>query len=190
MNSQLLEILVSSIKDRYIDSLLYESTIFVIVSLVGGFPFALIYGSSIGVPIFLSCLIVICLHLLLAFFSIHCLYFIEKKERVQPFLRRLRDKYHPKSFDLTSDFKIFGVIGMIVLSSMLVGWWVAVLISYFLQLKLGITMKSIFFGLSLGALLYGLIYSGLTLVLSNPLILAIVFLGIVLLVSQLSKRIL
>jgi hypothetical protein len=81
-------------------------------------------------------------------------------------------------------------MGMIVLSTMLVGWWIAVLLSYFLQLKLKIIMKSILFGLSLGALLYGLIYSGLTLALSDPLILIIVFLGIALLVSQLSKKIL
>ncbi len=81
-------------------------------------------------------------------------------------------------------------MGMIMLSTMLVGWWVAVLLSYFLQLKLKIIMKSILFGLSLGALLYGLIYSGLTLVLSNPFTLIIVFLGIVLLLNQLSKRIL
>lgn len=190
MNSQVLEIFVNIIRDLYIDSLLYNSTIFIIVSLIGGFPFAIVYGCSIGVPVLLSCILVICFDLLLAFFSIQCLYCIEKNERVQPFLRRLRDKYHLKSPDSTLDLKKFGLMGMIVLSAMLVGWWVAVLLSYFLELKLKITMKSIVFGLSLGALVYGLIYSGLTLALSNPLILTIVFLGIVLLLSQLSKKIL
>ena len=144
----------------------------------------------IGIPILHSCLFVVCLDILLALFSIHFLYYIEKNERAQPFLRRLRDKYHLKSSDLTSDVKKLGVIGMIVLSAMLLGWWVAVILSYFLQLELRITMKSIFLGLSLGALLYGLIYSGLTLAVSNPIILPIVFLGIALLISQISKKIL
>ncbi len=42
MNLHLVEILVKIFKDLYIDSFLYNSTIFIIVSLIGGFPFAIV----------------------------------------------------------------------------------------------------------------------------------------------------
>jgi broad specificity phosphatase PhoE len=54
---------------------------------------------------------------------------IDQYARVVPYLVRIRKKYSPTSTYLVTHAGVFGIVGVIALSTFLIGWWVTIIIS-------------------------------------------------------------
>jgi hypothetical protein len=63
-----------------------------------------------------------------------------------------------------------GITGVLALSTFLVGWWVAVMIAYLLNVRVSATMKGTGVGLIVGAFVFWVSYQGLLHWLPNPII--------------------
>jgi hypothetical protein len=66
---------------------------FVILSLLGGFAFAIPYGTRIGLPSFLSILLVIPIHAFTAYAAIRIIRAFEHYPKIEPYLTKFKDKY-------------------------------------------------------------------------------------------------
>ncbi|MEM2122321.1 MAG: hypothetical protein QXE79_01660 [Candidatus Bathyarchaeia archaeon] len=162
---------------------------FIILSLVGGFPLAILYGEKIGLPSFTSCVLVVMLDLVLAFTALTILYRLGERDGMEPYLERLRSRYIPSAYwEGGSRLGRLGAAGIIVAATMFIGWWLPVLISYFLDLDLKDALKLIALGLALGGVFAWALYAGLAAAISSPMVLAVAFLGILMGAAQIFKR--
>ena len=167
-----------------------KAAIFIILSLIGGFPLAIIYGERIGLPASISCTLVIILDLMLAYIALTILSTLKEYDKVKPYLEKLRSRY-PLSTYRGSDsrFKRLGITGITVVTTAFIGWWLSVIISYILDLELKDAMKPIAMGLILGGVFAWTVYTGLAMAIPNPTLLAAVFLGILIGLTQILERI-
>jgi hypothetical protein len=165
---------------------------FVIVALVGGFPFARLYGLSIGLPVLVSNLLVVPVLLFASYAAVRVLRSIENYPRAARHLARLKSTYGAGARFLAVHAGAIGVGGALALCTFLIGWWVAVVISYVLDVDVKTTMKAAAVGLLIGAGVSWVSYEGLVKWLPNPLvvtaILLIVFAVIARVVDILAKR--
>jgi len=143
---------------------------FVILALLGGFGFAIAIGSTLGIPSYVSISLVVPILAFTTYASLRILYSIDKDPRVASYLASMRRKYGPTSTYLVNHVGIFGVVGVIALSTFLIGWWLTVIISYLLNVKVGTAMKGTAIGLLVGAFVFWASYEGLTRWIPNPLI--------------------
>ncbi|MGC8850085.1 MAG: hypothetical protein ACP5QI_06395 [Candidatus Bathyarchaeia archaeon] len=163
--------------------------VFIILSLAGGFPLAILYGGRMGLPSFMSCVLVVALDLALAFAALTILHSLRGHGSVETYLERLRGRYIPLARGGGSPrLRRLGTAGLIVIATMFIGWWLPVIISYLLNLGLREALKLIALGLVLGGVFAWALYSGLTMAIPNPLLLTMVFLGILMGLSQIFER--
>jgi hypothetical protein len=87
-----------------------------------------------------------------------------------PYLLSVRRKYGSTSTYLTRHAGAFGVIGVIALSTFLIGWWVTVIVAYLLDVKVSTAMKGAGVGLLTGAFVFWASYEGLMQWVPNPMI--------------------
>jgi hypothetical protein len=165
---------------------------FVIVSLVGGFPFARLYGLSIGLPVIVSNVLVVPVLLFASYATARILWAIENYPRAAQYLARLKNRYGPGARYLVVHAGKIGVGGALALCTFLIGWWVAVVISYVLDVDVKTTMKATTLGLLIGAGISWASYEGLIRWLPNPLIvtatLMIIFAAVARLLGTMAKR--
>jgi hypothetical protein len=165
---------------------------FVIASLVGGFGFATLYGLSIGLPVVLSILLVVPVLLFSSYATVRILWAIESHSRVAPYLTKLKNRYGPGARFFAVHAGKIGVGGALALCTFLFGWWVAVVISYLLDVAVKTTMKATTVGLLIGSAVSWASYEGLASWLPNPLvvtaILMIVFSAVARVLETMAKR--
>jgi hypothetical protein len=157
---------------------------FVIVALVGGFPLARLYGLSIGLPVVVSNLLVVPVLLFASYASVRILWAIENYPRAAQYLTKLKNRYGPGARFLAAHAGKIGVGGALALCTFLIGWWVAVVISYVLDVDVKTTMKAAALGLLIGAGVSWASYEGLTKWLPNPLVVTGVLLIIVAVIAR------
>jgi len=63
---------------------------------------------------------------------------------------RIRKKHSPTSTYLVTHAGVFGIVGVITLSTFLIGWWVTITISYLLDVKVSTAMMGTGVGLLIG----------------------------------------
>jgi len=166
-----------------------KAAIFIILSLIGGFPLAILYGERIGLPSFVSCILVIVLDLTLAYIALAILSVLREYDRVKPYLEKLRRRYTFSAYrDPNSKLKRLGIAGIMIITTAFIGWWLSVIISYILNLELKEAMRPIAVGLSLGGVFAWAVYTGLAMAIPNPTLLAIAFLGILIGLTQILER--
>jgi hypothetical protein len=143
---------------------------FVILALLGGFGFAIALGSTLGIPSYVSAALVVPILAFTTYAGLRIIYSIEEDPRVASYLVSMRKKYGPTSTYLVSHVGVFGVVGVIALSTFLIGWWVTIFIAYLLDVKVSTAMKGTGVGLLIGAFVFWTSYEGLMRWVPNPLI--------------------
>ena len=143
---------------------------FVILTLLGGFALAIAYGSSIGLPTFLSSLLVVPVDAFTTYAAVRIIRAIERYPRAEPYLTTLKNKYAPGSRFLIAHTGRLGLGGALALATLLVGWWVTVAIAYLLDVDVSTTMKATLLGLLAGAGVSWAVYEGLTKALPNQIL--------------------
>jgi hypothetical protein len=143
---------------------------FVILTLLGGFGLAIALGSTLGIPSYVSIGLVVPILAFTTYASLRILYSIDEDPRVASYLLSVRKKYGPTSTYLVNRVGVFGIVGVIALSTFLIGWWLTVIISYILAVRVGTAMKGTAIGLLVGAFIFWTSYEGLARWIPNPLI--------------------
>jgi hypothetical protein len=143
---------------------------FVLLSLLGGFGLAIANGSTIGLPSYVSVALVVPILAFATYASLRVLRSVEQYPRAAPHLIRLKRKYFPISNYLLAHAGVVGITGILVFSTFLVGWWVTVMIAYFLNVKVSSTMKGAGVGLVVGAFVFWASYQGLLQWIPNPIV--------------------
>jgi hypothetical protein len=165
---------------------------FVIISLLGGFSFATVYGLGIGLPVIASNLLVVPVLLFASYATVRIVWAIENYPRAARYLAGLKAKYGPGARFLVVHAGKIGVGGALALCTFLIGWWTAVVLSYILDVDVKTTMKATALALLVGAGVSWASYEGLMRSLPNPLIvtaiLMMIFAAIARLVETMAKR--
>jgi len=143
---------------------------FVILALLGGFGFAIALGSTVGIPSYISIGLVVPILAFTTYAGLRVIYSIEEDPRVASYLASMRKKYGPTSTYLVNYIGVFGIVGVIALSTFLIGWWLTVVISYLLDVRVRTAMKGTCLGLLVGAIVFWGSYEGLMRWIPNPLI--------------------
>jgi len=153
---------------------------FVLLSLLGGYGLAIVNGSAIGLPSYVSVALVVPILTFATYASLRVLRSVEHYPRAAPHLMRLKTKYLPISNYLLAHAGIVGISGVLAFSTFFIGWWVTVVIAYLLNVKVSSTMKGAGVGLVVGAFVSWVSYQGLLGWMPNP----IVIIAITLIVSS------
>ncbi len=165
---------------------------FAILSLLGGFPLAIVYGLSQGVPTELSVGLVIALDSFVSYSLLAIMRVLGEYPRIQPYLSRLKVRYADSSHLFMTYSGRLGVQGALAVCTFLIGWWIATVIAYLLDLDTRTAMVSIFSGLLAGGLLSWAIYEGFVRLIPDPAIVVFIFLVLFIaagfVVGRLSKR--
>jgi len=143
---------------------------FVILALLGGFGFAISLGLTLGIPSYVSICLVVPILAFTTYAGLRIIRSIEQYARVAPYLVKVRKKYGPTSTYLVDHVGVFGVVGVIALSTFLIGWWVTIIIAYLLDVKVSTAMKGAGLGLLVGAVFFWTSFEGLTRWIPDPLI--------------------
>ena len=147
---------------------------FVLLSLLGGFGLAIANGSAIGLPSYVSVGLVVPILAFATYASLRVLRSVEQYPRAAPHLKRLKRKYSPVSNYLLAHAGVVGITGVLAFSTFLIGWWVTVMIAYFLNVKVSSTMKGTGVGLIVGAFVFWVSYEGLLRWMPNPIVITAV----------------
>jgi len=151
---------------------------FVILALLGGFGFAIPLGLTLGIPSYVSICLVVPILAFTTYAGLRIISSIERYARVAPYLVSVRKKYGPTSTYLVDHVGVFGVVGVIALSTFLIGWWVTIIIAYLLDAKVSTAMKGTGIGLLIGAAFFWASYEGLTRWIPDPRIITVITLVI------------
>jgi hypothetical protein len=143
---------------------------FVLLCLLGGFGPAIAHGSTIGLPGYVSVVLVVPILAFVTYASLNVLRSVEQYPRAAPYLMRLKRKYLPISNYLLAHVGFIGITGVLAFSTFLIGWWVTVMIAYLLNVKVASTMKGTVVGLVVGAFVFWASYQGLLHWIPNPII--------------------
>ncbi len=158
---------------------------FVLLSLLGGFGLAIVHGSTIGLPGYVSVSLVVPILAFATYASLRVLRSVEQYSRAAPHLMRLKGKYLPISNYLLAHAGIVGISGVLAFSTFLLGWWVTVMIAYMLNVKVSSTMKGTGVGLVVGAFVSWVSFQGMLRWMPNP----IVIIAVTLIVSSAIGRV-
>ncbi|WP_455368374.1 hypothetical protein [[Eubacterium] cellulosolvens] len=156
---------------------------FTILSLLGGFPLAIVYGHSQGIPTVFSMSSVIAIDGFVSYALLKLMHILDESPRIQPYLDKIKVRYSDSSrFFMTYSGRL-GVQGALAVCTFLIGWWIAVIIAYLMDLDTKTAMVSIFTGLLAGGLLSWSIYEGFVRLIPDPAIVVLIFLIAFLLVG-------
>ena len=151
---------------------------FVMLSLLGGFPLAIVYGSSQGMPSILSIGSVIVIDSFVSYSLLKLLRVLEEYSRIQPYLNRIKVRYSDSSQRFVTYSGRLGVQGALAVCTFLIGWWITIVIAHVMDLDTRTSMFSIFAGLIAGGLLSWAIYEGFVRLIPDPAIVVVVFLAL------------
>ena len=165
---------------------------FVILALLGGFALATPYGSSLGLPVFLSILLVIPIHAFIAYAAIRIIFAIERYPKAKPYLTKLKKKYRPASEILVAHAGKLGLGGALTICTFLFGWQPTIVIAYLLDVDVSTTMKTIILGALIGAIFFWAVYEGLLKAFPYPIlviaVIVIIFGILGLVIKQIAKQ--
>jgi hypothetical protein len=149
---------------------------FVVLSLLGGFPLAIVYGQSQGMPTILSVGSVIALDGFVSYAVLRLMRVLDDYPRIQPYLAKVKVRYAESSRLFMTYSGRLGVQGALAVCTFLIGWWIATVLAYLMDLDMKTVMISIFSGLLAGGLLSLAIYEGFVRLIPDPAIIVFAFL--------------
>ena len=143
---------------------------FVVVSLLGGSGLAIVHGSTIGLPSYVSAGLTVPILAFASYGSLRFLRSIEQYSRTAPYLLRVKERYDPLSKYLLDKASVIGMTGVLAFSTFFIGWWITVALAYFLNVRISTSMKGVGLGLGAGAFVSWASYQGLLGWVPNPII--------------------
>jgi hypothetical protein len=149
---------------------------FTILSLLGGFPLAIVYGHSQGIPTVLSMFSVIAIDGFVSYALLKLMRILDESPRIQPYLDKIKVRYGDSSKLFLTYSGRLGVQGTLAVCTFLIGWWIAVIIAYLMDLDTKTAMVGIFTGLLAGGLLSWSVYEGFVRLIPDPAIVVLIFL--------------
>ncbi len=165
-----------------------EFAVLSVLAIVSGFALPLVYGSRFGLAPHETVIISIVILTFLSYSALCLLFFFTRNLTVTSHMKKLKKMSVYRV--LTSGAGRFGTYGVLVLSAFLVGWWVAVGLAFILQLEVPYAISAIFVGLAAGGLLALLLYTGIGGIVGNPLISAVLFLVVGLMIGAITSLVL
>ncbi|MFH0849061.1 MAG: small multi-drug export protein [archaeon] len=163
-------------------------SVFIIGTLVLGFPAAIAYGVALGLTPILSALLAVGVNCFVAYAALRSIRAVETDKRVAPYVDNIRKKYDATSRRLLSHAGKVGVAGSLAIFSFLIGWWVAVLVAYILDMEEGTAMKGIIVGNLAGAFMSLAIFQGLLITIPHPGVVSLIFVMIFVVSAFLARR--
>lgn len=163
---------------------------FTLLSLLGGFPMAIVYGQSQGVPTILSVTAVMVIDGFVSYSLLRFIRVLDEYPRIQPYLSRLKIRYTDSSDLFVTYSGRLGVQGALAVCTFLIGWWIATVIAYIMDLDTKTAMTSIVSGLLAGGLLSLSIYEGFIRLIPDPAVVILMFLVVFIAGGLLTGRIL
>ncbi|MBS7625905.1 small multi-drug export protein [Candidatus Bathyarchaeota archaeon] len=164
-------------------------SIFTVLSVVGGFPLAIVYGHSQGLPTLFSIGLVVMIDSLVAYSLLTLMKVLDEYPRLKPILSRFKLRYAEDTVLFKTYSGRLGVAGALAACTFLIGWWIATVIAYLLDLDVRTTMVSVLSGLIAGGLLSFAIYEGFIRLIPDPAIVLIAFLIVFITTGFLARRI-
>ncbi|MGQ9543189.1 MAG: small multi-drug export protein [Candidatus Bathyarchaeia archaeon] len=164
-------------------------SIFTVLSVVGGFPLAIVYGYSQGLPTILSIGLVILIDSLVSYSLLSIMKVLDEYPRLTPVMSRFKLKYAGDTILFKTYSGRLGVAGALAACTFLIGWWIATVIAYLLDLDVKTTMISILSGLIAGGLLSLAIYEGFIRIIPDPAVILIAFLSTFIAAGFLARKI-
>jgi hypothetical protein len=149
---------------------------FTILSLLGGFPLAIVYGHSQGMPTLMSMFLVIAIDGFVSYALLKFMRILDESPRIQLYLDKIKVRYGDSSRLFITYSGRLGVQGALAVSTFLIGWWIAVIIANLMDLDTKTAMVGIFTGLLAGGLLSWSIYEGFVRLIPDPAIVVLIFL--------------
>ncbi|MCJ7505692.1 small multi-drug export protein [Candidatus Bathyarchaeota archaeon] len=165
-----------------------EPAVFIILTLALGFPVAIAYGSVNGVSPILSTFAAVFVNCLMAYASLRIIRLIEADSRIAPYVDRIRSKYTSTSRRLLSHAGRFGVAGSLAIFAFLIGWWVAAVVAYILDVEMGTAMRGMVAGTLVGGFTSLAMYQGLLVAVPNPGIISLIFVTVFVVSAYLTRR--
>jgi uncharacterized membrane protein len=96
--------------------------------------------------------------------------------RIHPYLAKVKVRYTESSRRFMTYSGRLGVQGALAVCTFLIGWWIATVLAYLMDLDMRTAMISIFSGLLAGGLLSLAIYEGFVRLIPDPAIVVFAFL--------------
>ncbi len=163
-------------------------SVFIIGTLVLGFPAAIAYGVALRLSPVVSALLAVAVNCFVAYAALRCIRAIETDSRVSPYVDNIRKRYDSVSRSLMSHAGTVGVGGSLAIFSFLIGWWVAVLVAYILDVRESTAMKGVFVGNLAGAAVSLAIFQGLLIAIPHTGIVSLIFVTIFVVSAFLTRR--
>lgn len=152
--------------------------IFTLLAIVGGFALPIVYGVRIGLAPHESVILCLAIFAFLSYASLCVLYHLESYVSARNYLKALKGRFKPVYRFLKVYAGRSGILGILVLSTFLAGWWLAVMLAFITELEILHAMSGILVGLVTGGLLAWGLYYGIERVVASPLLLASIFIAI------------
>jgi hypothetical protein len=162
---------------------------FTLLSLLGGFPLAIVYGQSQGLPTLLSIGIVIMIDSFVSYSLLKLLRILDEYPRFHPYLNKVKVRYADSSKRFMTYSGRLGVQGALAVCTFLIGWWITTVIAYILDLDTNTAMVSIFSGLLAVGLLSLAIFEGFVRLIPDPVIVVLIFLFVFIITGLVMGRI-
>jgi len=162
--------------------------VFIILTLVLGYPVAIAYGSANGLSPLLSTAAAIVVNCFMSYAVLRVIRIVESNPRIAPYISRIRSKYGGTSQRLLAHTGRLGVAGALAIFAFLIGWWVSALAAYILNIELATAIRGIFVGALIGGLTSLAIYQGLRVAVPNPSIISLIFVTIFVISAYLTRR--
>jgi len=163
---------------------------FALLSLLGGFPLAIVYGQSQGVPTIFSIGAVIIIDSFVSYSLLRLMRALDEYPRIQPYLNKVKVRYAGSSGLFATYSGRLGVQGALAVCTFLIGWWITTVIAYIMDLDTRTAMISVVSGLLAGGLLSWAIYEGFVRLIPDPAIVVVVFLVVFIVTGLVASRLL
>jgi ElaB/YqjD/DUF883 family membrane-anchored ribosome-binding protein len=151
---------------------------FILMALIGGFPLAIVYGNSLGVPAEASCASVVLLHCFMLYAALRILPSLRAYPRLAPHISALMGRYRSGLATLPMRANGLQAIGAMAVSSFLIGWWASAMLALLLGLSARAALCGAALGLMAAAAISLLLYKGLIMAIPDAWLVGAIFLAI------------
>ncbi len=162
---------------------------FILISLIGGFPLAIVYGNSIGIPAEASCASVVLLHCFMLYAALRVLSSLVGYPRLAPYLSAIVERYKSNLAPFSRRVDGLRAIGTMALSSFLIGWWVSAVLALLLGIGVRVALKGSAMGLMAAAAVSLALYKGLIMAIPDAWVVGAIFLVIFFASTAILRRI-
>ncbi|MEM3462319.1 MAG: hypothetical protein QXJ15_01440 [Candidatus Bathyarchaeia archaeon] len=162
---------------------------FILISLIGGFPLAIVYGNSLGIPAEASCASVVLLHSFMLYATLRILSSLSGYSRLAPYLSAIMKRYESSLALFSRRANGLRAIGVMAMSSFFIGWWVSAMLAFLLGISARTALRGAAIGLMAAAAVSLALYKGLFMAIPDAWIVGAIFLAMFFASTAILRRI-